>query len=246
MKVFLTILLISFLIYIVISSHYKYYKKNKKEVIVKSSIRKTIKILPHDQYFSSLIKNPNSKIDSVINSVFKISQVYLEDEKYKFIGQTELSILKFEEKIKMKLPNSYKQFLRYLGAGNITIFDSQDYSIQGFHTASDEIQQFFEDLEDQNEFLKDKVVFSCWQGYEFFLFSNYNYDDPKVYYMSLNDDEKSLYIFEYTSFSNWLLNLTLDSLILNQSIEKHNNNLEKAEFINKGIKEITELIKNVG
>lgn len=253
MRIILIIFFIFFIFYIIISSLYKfyeYYKKNnfpsqKAKAIPSDFVYPELKrILKPGEYFSSPIENPNSEIDIAINHAFWVCKEIFQDKSKYFTGQTEQSLIKFQNKFINKLPNSYLQFLKYLGSSEISIYDNQEYSISGYETANEEFIFFLEDINYNSKLLENKIVFSSWQGYEFYLFENDGIQNPKVFYLTYDEYSEELYFYNYPSFSLWLLELTLQSLKLRKQSMDLNKNISESIRTNNAIETTTSLIKN--
>lgn len=250
MKTILTILFICFIFYIVVSSHYKYYKKNilpkqKTKPITSHFVYPEIKrILKSGEYFSAPIENPNSEIDIAINHVFWVCKEIFQDKSKYFTGQTEQSLIEFQNKFTKKLPNSYLQFLKYLGSSEVSIYSSQEYSISSYKTANEEFIFFLEDINYDSKLLENKIVFSSWQGYEFYLFENNYNQNPKVFYLTYDEYSEKLYFYNYPSFSQWLLELTLQSLELRKKSMDLDKNISESIKTSNAIETTKNLIKN--
>ncbi|OPC67923.1 hypothetical protein BAZ10_15120 [Elizabethkingia occulta] len=242
-----TVIFVIFIFYIIRSKYIRDHRENtplKREGEKKEPQRiKFRKILQKNQYYSSPIKGAKSDIDIAINHVLKISELYLKDEKTKFTGYTELAVIKFKKQYKFEFPHAYIQFLRYLAPGEITIYDSQNYSIEGLETLNDSFSVFLEYIRYDPAQLENKFVFSGWLGYEFYLFDIDNSQDPKVYYLTYDEHEEELYWYEYPTFSKWLLNLTYNSLEVNLQIVTMNDENEKMALLKQGLDETKELMR---
>jgi SMI1 / KNR4 family (SUKH-1) len=214
LKTFLLIITIIFLYKILRNIFLKRKKSKRKEI---------------DYYYSEMDKFPQNIVEIIIAVIMEISSKYLKDDYKKFKGHIDVSIINLEADLKVKLPYAYKHFLRKIATGDLTIFDSQGYSIKDVYYSQESASAILS--YDKEVLPHNAFVFSEWQGYNFYYFINDGSENPDTYlYIERGDDENNTPSGSYYQgkFTDWLLKLAIGSLELHKSFD-----YETQEGINK-------------
>ena len=133
----------------------------------------------------------------------------LYDDKFKRIfgepaGNTPNDITNFEEYNAFKLPESYKQFLLWMGNDLKGVFQGSEWFLKNVEENTKYLDDFLYENEISLEHCGKPICFFSHQGYmSAWFYLPADQPDPKCYFFSEVNKEKTVIVYE--SFSSFLL-----------------------------------------